>query len=843
MIRSTRVLAVVAALACGVGLAAPAWGAEAATQEMDKLFAAVAAYTFGQDEKPLIAVAELVRRSHKDAKQRRAIEERLVKLLETGTPDSKRFVCLQLWTAASSRSVPALTGMLTDDEFSDAARYALERMADPAAGRALREAVGKTKGRVRIGVVNSLAHRRDKAAVALIVPLLGDKDQAVVAAAAWALGRIGTARSARELLAAHPGTKGSLRRVLDDACLLCADALVADRKPAEAAAIYQKMYAPDEPRRIRIAALRGLMISRPEKAAPLALEAMKSLEPHIGAVAGVLLRSLPGEEITRALGAELPKLAPDRQIMMLDVLARRGDPAATPAVLAAAGSTNEAVRLAAIAALGRVGGAKDVPMLAHVACKGSGPIRDVARAALVRLRGDGVERALMATLKTSAPAVKAELIRVLSARWAASALPEIVSLAGDSDKSVRAAALQALGALARENDVPALLGLLARASADDDRKAAGEALGATFMRAKDKQACAAAVLAALPKSSTPARCVLLRLLAVLPGDKSLAAVRTAMKDADERVRDAATRALTEWPGAEVVDDLLAVAATGNRTHRILAVRGCVRVLALGANRSGDQTVALYARLLKLASRPEEKKLVLAALAEVGHVDALKLIEPLMADRTVQAEARSAAIKVARAVAGADYDLARGVLEKIAAAGDDRIKQEAAAALAHINQHRDYILAWMLSGPYTAGGKNGPALFGVVFTPENPHDKGVRWRPVSANAGVIVDLAKLLGGENRVAYLRTTLVSPGKREAVLELGSDDGIKVWLNGKVIHANNASRGVKPGEDKVRITLRPGENTLMLKINNGSTDWAACARITGPDGKRIAGLKVIAR
>lgn len=405
--------------------------------------------------------------------------------------------------------------------------------------------------------------------------------------------------------------------------------------------------------------------------------------------------------------------------------------------------------------------------------------------------------------------------------------------------------MQAVGAMAGEKAVPLLLRVLAGVSMDDDahRKAVGEALGATITRAKDKQTCLVAVLGAWKEASVPTRCVLLRLLAILPGEMSLARVRTCVKDADERVRDAAIRALTEWPTADAVDDLLAVAASGKRIHKILAVRGCAGVLAIPANRSPGQTVALYARLIKLASRVEEKRLVLAGLAEVGHVDALKIIEPYMADRAVQAEAQSAAIKIARAVAGADYDLARGVLAKIAAAVDGRIKQEAAAARAYIDQHRDYVLAWMLSGPYTAGGKNGPALFDVVFAPEGPGAKGVKWRPVSAGADVTVDLAKLLGGENRVAYLRTVLVSPGKREAVLELGSDDGIKVWLNGKVIHANNASRGVKPGEDKVGVTLRGGENTLMLKINNGSTDWAACARITDPDGKRITGLKVIAR
>ena len=843
MIRSTRIPAALTALACCVGWVGPAGQAQAAPQDADTLFAAVATYTFGQDEKNLIAVTELVRRSHNDAKQRQEIETRLLKLLRTGTDDCKRFVCRQLWTAASARSVPALAKLLTSAELSDAARYALERMADPAAGGALREAVGRTKGKVLIGVVNSLAQRRDKAAVALIVPLLGENDPAVVAGAAWALGRIGGPRSAKALTAARIGAEGTLRRALDDAVLLCADALVADGKAADAALLYQQMYAANQPRRIRIAALRGLMISRPDKAGPLALDAMKSSDSQLSAVAGVLLRNLSGEAITRALGAELPRLAPDRQIMMLDVLARRGDPAARPAVLVAVEGKDEAVRVAAIGALGRVGGAEDVPMLAQVACKGSTQVRDAARASLIRLRGEGVEDALIVTLKASPPQVKAELIRVLSARWAAGALPEIVALAGDRDKSVRAVALQALGALAGEKDVPALLGLLARASNDDDRKAVGQALGATITRAKDKQTCAAAVLSAWDDASIPTRCVLLRLLAVLPSEKSLSRVRTCVKDDDERVRNAAVRALTEWPTAEVADDLLAIAATGTRVHKILAVRGCVRVLAIPANRSPDQTVALYARLIKLASRPEEKKLVLAALAEVGHVDALKIIEPHMADNAIQAEARSAAIRIARAVAGADYDLARGVLEKIAAAGDDRIKQEAGAALAYINQHRDYILAWMLSGPYTAAGKNGPALFDVAFGPENAGAKDVKWRPVSASAGVAVDLAKLLGGENRAAYLRTTLVSPGKREAMLELGSDDGIKVWLNGKVIHVNNASRGVKPGEDKVGVTLRAGENTLMLKINNGSTDWGACARITGADGKRITGLKVVAK
>jgi HEAT repeat protein len=841
MTRTTTALTILTAFACCASLFPSAAAAEPAGPDVDELCQAVAAYRVGQDEKPLIAVSELVRRSWKDPKQRRAIEDRLARLLASGTDDCKRFVCRQLWMAASARSVPALAKLLADEKLSDAARYALERLADPAAAAALRDALSKTKGRTLVGVVNSLGHRRDRDAVGLLLPVLGSEDQAVVAAAAWSLGRIGGADAAKALLSARAASAGKARRILDDACLLCADTLVADGEKADAAAVYRQMYAADEPRRIRIAALRGLMIAQPDKAGSLALEAMKGPDPQISGVAGALLRKLPGEAITKALAAGLPALDHDGQIKMLSVLAHRADVGARAAVLAATNNKDQHVRLAAVTALGRVGTAEDVPLLTGIACKGAGPLRDAARGSLIGLRRAGVEAALTALLRKSPPPIKAELIRLLAARWAAGAVPQVLALASDSDAAVRAAALATLGKLAGERELPALLGLLVDATTDADRAAAAGAIASVAGRAKDKPACAAVVLNSWKGAKqTPARCALLGLLPRVPAPSALAAVRGALGDADAPVRAAAARALADWPTAAALDDLLKLAATGSDTHKVLAVRGCVRLLSLPADRSPGATAALYAKLMKLAKRPQEKRLVLAGLATVGHVDALRLIEALLSDAALAAEAQVAAVRSARAVAAADYELATAVLKKIAASNaGERVKADAAAALDHINRHRDYVQAWMLSGPYTQKGKNGPELFHVAFAPEQVGAKA-KWRPVTVADGFAVDLRALLGGENRCAYLRTTLISPRKQDVVLELGSDDGIKVWLGGKLVHANNASRGLKPGEDSAKITLRPGRNVLMLKINNGSTDWGACARVTGLDGKPIRGLRV---
>jgi hypothetical protein len=149
---------------------------------------------------------------------------------------------------------------------------------------------------------------------------------------------------------------------------------------------------------------------------------------------------------------------------------------------------------------------------------------------------------------------------------------------------------------------------------------------------------------------------------------------------------------------------------------------------------------------------------------------------------------------------------------------------------------------LLSGPYTQQGKTGQELFEVALAPEKS-DGGAEWRPVTVAPGGktgLVEMDKIFGGNDRVAYLKTQLASVKEQDAVLELGSDDGIKVWLNGQVVHANNATRPCAPGQDKVNVKLKQGANTLLLKITQGGGEWSACCRVCRPDGKPLDGVTV---
>ena len=113
----------------------------------------------------------------------------------------------------------------------------------------------------------------------------------------------------------------------------------------------------------------------------------------------------------------------------------------------------------------------------------------------------------------------------------------------------------------------------------------------------------------------------------------------------------------------------------------------------------------------------------------------------------------------------------------------------------------------------------------------------KWQHVPAPAGFI-DLAKHIGGDQRAAYLRSEIWSPAAQPAVLELGSDDGIKAWLNGEVVAANNTARGAAPAQEKANVTLNAGWNTLLLKITQGTGGWGAFARLADEKGSALTNI-----
>jgi len=103
----------------------------------------------------------------------------------------------------------------------------------------------------------------------------------------------------------------------------------------------------------------------------------------------------------------------------------------------------------------------------------------------------------------------------------------------------------------------------------------------------------------------------------------------------------------------------------------------------------------------------------------------------------------------------------------------------------------------------------------------------------------VDLADVVGGDHCVVYLKTRVYVPKEQPVLLDIGTDDGIKLWVNGEQVHANNAVRGLVPDQDRAVARLRQGWNDFLAKITQHTLGCGACIRLRAADGSRIDGLR----
>jgi len=385
-----------------------------------------------------------------------------------------------------------------------------------------------------------------------------------------------------------------------------------------------------------------------------------------------------GPAATKQFAALLPKLAPDAQAALLDALGDRGDKAARPALLEMLKSREEQVRAAALRALGALGDADDVPLLAQSLAAAAGPEKTAARASLTRLRGQAVNAAIVEESKRAKPAVRAELLGVLPARGATNSVSVLLEAAQDADAGVRLAALGALRVLADPSRTAAIVKLLKAAKEGPEQSRAEQALLAVATRGRE--ACVEAILAGMAGADPPATVSLLRALGKAGGRRALDAIVAATKDERPAVRAEAVRLLASWPEASAVPHLLAIARQAEPlAQQAVAVQGLVRLASPLKDRPAD--MALLGEAMKLARRPEEKRMVLGVLGGLSTPEALALVVPAMDDPALTDEACLAAVLIVERTAGLDQGRRRTVLRQaLAKAKEPEIRQRAQKAL-------------------------------------------------------------------------------------------------------------------------------------------------------------------
>lgn len=165
---------------------------------------------------------------------------------------------------------------------------------------------------------------------------------------------------------------------------------------------------------------------------------------------------------------------------------------------------------------------------------------------------------------------------------------------------------------------------------------------------------------------------------------------------------------------------------------------------------------------------------------------------------------------------------------------------------NVSQSGKFMKSWLLAGPIAvAPASTNPddslqekvfktdvisavnVVGGRTIPPISVNGKELNWQLISWK-DEIVDLDSIYHGQDFVyAYALSEIKADAAGKAFLAVGSDDGIKVWLNGKLVHDNWAPRGVNKDEDLIPVTLVKGSNQLLLKVQDIRGGWAFAARL----------------
>lgn len=803
----------------------------------------------------LSPVSEAIRTAGDDAGIRaryaKSIAEFLADKETTKTLAAVQFLTRMLSEIGSEEQAPVLAAMLGDPDarMADAARIALGRIEGPRAGKLLREGLANANPEIRAGIVNSIGNRADAEAVGTLAKLAAS-DEATSALAARALGVIGNPDAAEELLKAWEKT-GQKSLAAEQALLVCAGNLAAAGETDNAVLICKKLMKESRVLASREAALTQLAVFGGAEGQKQALDALVVPEGDLqNAAAGAVLK-MEGGSVAKRLVAEVPKLPAATQVRVLAILGSRGDKGAMPLLKEKAKDNKDEVRVAAIKSLGKVGDASVVPLLLSAAATTSTEERDAGRAGLALVSTGKVNEALIASLAKDAGKdrqtrkMQAEAARALLARRAIEAVPALMKAAGRKDAALQMEAWKALGAMAEPGQLDKLASLLPAIASDDARGEAEKAMTDTVKRIREAEKRTARVLDLVKKTEqAEAQGSLLRVIGYLGTDEALAKLREVRGSSQEGpVLDATVRGLVEWANSKAVPDALDIARNSkNEVHRVLAVRGLARMLGLPSDRPTSDTIALCREAMELAKSVEDKKTVIGSLAEVKLPEVLDLVVPFLDKPELAGEAAAAVLNLAPQAGPFQTEKARAALDKVAAAGDQAQRDKVSKVLADMDATSDTIVGWRLAGPYEAAGKSLEAIADEVFAPEKPAER-IDWKYAAATktegSTRYVDLKELLGGDERAAYLRVRVNSPVEQDARLLMGSDDGLKVWWNGKQVHKAAVARALNPNEDKVEVKLSQGSNTLMVKVIQGKSNWSVAARIVSKDGKPIDGLK----
>ncbi|MBR4901285.1 MAG: HEAT repeat domain-containing protein [Victivallales bacterium] len=541
------------------------------------------------------------------------------------------------------------------------------------------------------------------------------------------------------------------------------------------------------------------------------------------------------------------KYSPKSQALIIANLAKSENTQFVGLVRKAVESDDEVIRSNALEALGVLG---DISDLQTIIAESQNPkselVRNTARRLMRHVNWPGVDAFTAMAMKSYAE-YKALCINVLKDRRCRSYNIQIFNEIGVERDDVAKYAIDALKYLATDDDAGRMVGYLKKGDQYFDKMA--DAVKTAMLRSENPAKWSdelVKIVSDIPQENLK---TVLSLIADIHTAQGFEAVAAIAKDGSNEARQKlAVETLNQWPGAEQTAAILEHMKTVNNPFdRARLLEGVIKANGGNTKVTAAEKTDNLLKLLPVCERDTERAMILEQIATIHDNDlyAFHKLEGLVNDKSIGGMGATALAKNAVLYGEPEFAIISKSLMSFIKTTTGDIQKELKEALSKVCEPYGYITTWRYSTVYTAKDEKGedscPAAHKEVFEPEKPGYDYDKWTKFVAakdsKTPEVVTLHKCLGGVQRTAYIVTYVYADADKEAILEIGSDDMLKAWLNDEMIVDSPKYQALVRAAYKIPIKLKKGKNVLLMKISQGGHNWEACAALKNPDGGLLEG------
>ncbi|HOL18621.1 MAG TPA: HEAT repeat domain-containing protein [Candidatus Hydrogenedens sp.] len=802
-------------------------------------------YKFGMNREPLEPILDAVKTTQNDPVKQEQLSKQLVAVLPKCTIDGKRFIARQLVVIATPSVVPGIEPLLKNNETIDIGCRILEQIPGKEATQSLikvlkQESITEDD---EVAIINSLGRRKDSLSVETLSQYLENPSQKLQNSVIIALGSIG-GKEAGSILWNWAKSKSMLENSNVQSALLKIASRLAEELTEKdmALEIYSSLFSNDKVTPInRAYALRGLVQLKGKDAFEEVWQSVGSEDTVLSSSGIDLLKdkAFPDTLLSERCVSTLETAKPRLQFGLLEVIASRKITDVVPQVLNLIEKSDGELKLSAIQCLSRVGDTRAIEPLMNIALSGPRDVRETAKDALIKLDNPDGNKYLMDKMQKGNLDVRKLAVELLTERRAVEAKEIMKNTIIKNDKDIIDEALNYFAILGDEQDLPFLFDKL---MADIENSSSYiPALSLIIDRTGDEGKKVKIIMDQWVKCNNDLqKKSLISLLGNIKSPEACAVLERFLTS-EPALKTNIFQSMGQCVDVNTLEKIINEVEKENvdevKNAGILSSLNILRTL----NLTDKQKFDYYITLWKLTGEnPTIQKNILGGFTKLSLVEVLDFIEGIKVNDTIKADWANVRFNVAKNISFSYPSRTMSILEEMLPNLKDNQAKEVENLLKGLKNKGEFLCSWSISGPYRMEDYSARRLFDEVSLPPETDLNSVKdWRilplKVRDDGLIYADLAEYSGGEVEcVAYVACKITVPEPVEGKILLGTNDGVKVWLNGKLVHSFAEGRTMIPEQDNVPVKLEKN-NILLMAIYNQGAAWEFTAKLQGISPEKV--------